>query len=589
MIKDIINELRSWAVPGIMREIVQATPGTLWFKIKGMRQEWVLLAAGDPFCGIYSTSKEPEEKRCESPFGVLLSKHMAGAEITDIRGQDLERIVHLDVIPRQAGHRLQPHVLIAELIDRSPNLILIEGDTARIVGCLRQVYETRRRIAPGEVYTPLPSSAKPNPLTLSSEAFREVFEAYTPGRRVSLFLVRNLTGLSPHLAEEVVARAGCPSSFPPDEPVPTDRLWKGLQEVMAAYGSSHPKPVVILPEDGDTPPVLSSFPLVSMAGQGIERRFSRMSEAAAFFHELIDRIKASQTIKKGLDAEIRTALKRYEKRLENLERDLDRLGDVETAKYLGDLIMTHLHLVRKGMREVSLPDLVRGEGEISITLDPAKGPVQNAQAYFKRHGKAKRGRAMVEERMAETERALRVLREAAHKLAGASDAEGVHEVELLARQVIRGSRHPHHPPRQPRKGPLPWGTKRAPQGVRLFTIDETWEVWVGKTDRGNDLLIRELAKPDDIWLHVHDAPGSHVLIKNPKRMDPVPTDVIAKAAGIAAYYSRMRDEGKVLVGYTQRRFVRKPKGMKPGQVLVDKQRTIAVEPSLPRMAEKKGD
>jgi predicted ribosome quality control (RQC) complex YloA/Tae2 family protein len=118
--------------------------------------------------------------------------------------------------------------------------------------------------------------------------------------------------------------------------------------------------------------------------------------------------------------------------------------------------------------------------------------------------------------------------------------------------------------------------------VRLFRIDETWDVWVGKTDRGNDLLIRELAKPEDIWLHVHDAPGSHVVIKNPRRLDPVPPEVIGKAAAIAAYYSRKREEGKVLVGYTQRRYVRKPKGMKPGQVLVDKQKTITVEPALPR-------
>jgi len=340
--------------------------------------------------------------------------------------------------------------------------------------------------------------------------------------------------------------------------------------------------VVIVPEEGDTLPVLSCFPLISKAGQGIEKRFSRMSEAAAFFHGLMERIRVSHTIKKGLEAEIRDALKRCERRYENLDRDLDRLGDAETAKYYGDLIMTRLHQVKKGMTEVILPDLMHGCCEISIPLDPAKGPVQNARAYFKRHGKAKRGRAMVEERKAEAEHTLHVLRDALRMLAGTHDPEGVQAVESLVRQILRRPRRPHRHPGRPAKGSLPGGIKKVPQGVRLFTIDETWDVWVGKTDRGNDLLIRELAKPEDIWLHVHDAPGSHVVIKNPKRLDPVPPEVIGKAAAIAAYYSRKRDEGKVLVGYTQRRYVRKPKGMKPGQVLVDKQKTITVGPALPR-------
>jgi predicted ribosome quality control (RQC) complex YloA/Tae2 family protein len=118
------------------------------------------------------------------------------------------------------------------------------------------------------------------------------------------------------------------------------------------------------------------------------------------------------------------------------------------------------------------------------------------------------------------------------------------------------------------------------KGVRFFKINDMWDVLVGKTDKANDRLTRDLAKPEDIWFHVYDAPGSHVVLKNPRRLDNIPFDILKKAAGIAAFFSRQRDEEKVLVVYTRKKYVRKPKGMKIGQVLLDRQKTILIQPTL---------
>ncbi len=72
------------------------------------------------------------------------------------------------------------------------------------------------------------------------------------------------------------------------------------------------------------------------------------------------------------------------------------------------------------------------------------------------------------------------------------------------------------------------------------------------------------AAPDDLWLHVHGVPGAHVIIKSAGR--PVPDPVIQRAASLAAYYSSARSERRALVDVTQRKYVRKIKGGKPGMV-----------------------
>jgi predicted ribosome quality control (RQC) complex YloA/Tae2 family protein len=87
----------------------------------------------------------------------------------------------------------------------------------------------------------------------------------------------------------------------------------------------------------------------------------------------------------------------------------------------------------------------------------------------------------------------------------------------------------------------------------------------------------KIARPEDIWLHAEGLPGSHVLIRNPGGRD-IPSEVFFKAASLAAYYSKGRNSGKVSVTYTRAGLVRKPKGAKPGLVMLTDRKSIMVKP-----------
>jgi predicted ribosome quality control (RQC) complex YloA/Tae2 family protein len=113
---------------------------------------------------------------------------------------------------------------------------------------------------------------------------------------------------------------------------------------------------------------------------------------------------------------------------------------------------------------------------------------------------------------------------------------------------------------------------------RIFKI-ENWDVWVGKNSKNNDLLTQKYAQKDDYWLHARDTSGSHVVIKNPLKLS-VPEHIAEQVASIAAFYSKRNTEGLVPVIFTQKKYVRKTRSLKPGQVIVDKEKVLLVPPHL---------
>jgi predicted ribosome quality control (RQC) complex YloA/Tae2 family protein len=580
VIKAIVDELRSWICPGFIKRVVQTDAYTLWLKVKGKRTDWLVISTKSPFTGLYSTSGKPAKTAYETPFSLALSKHIIGGEVIDISVEELERVVKFEIIPRKAGYKLQRQNLILELIDYNASLFLIETKNNRILACSRTSERKERRVLPGELYKPLPYPSKHNPFKMTASEWRDLFSKRPPEEELSVFLAHNLIGIRPLLAEEVVFRARLSDHDQANTVLLADKSWNCLQGVLTEYGSLAPHPIVIIYPDSNELPVLTSVPLRSKIDRGIEKVFSKMNEATAYFHNLIDQIRTFRRLKEDLKNLINREKKRHKKRLTCLEEDLDKLREAERSRYYGDLLMAHLQFVLKGMSEITLPDLFHEGKEVSIPLDPAKNAVQNAQSYFKRYTKAKRGLTIIKERKAKTEDLLRKIYEAETMLGTANDLNALREIEgllslvLPKREIIKLTYTP--------SGSITYSSKKGKTltGMRFFKIAGTWDILVGKTDMANDRLTRELAKPEDIWFHVHDAPGSHVVLKNPGRLENIPYEIIKKAASVAAFFSRQRDEEKVLVGYTRKKHVRKPKGMKPGQVLVDRQKTVLVKPTL---------
>ncbi|HET9096197.1 MAG TPA: NFACT RNA binding domain-containing protein [Candidatus Baltobacteraceae bacterium] len=125
------------------------------------------------------------------------------------------------------------------------------------------------------------------------------------------------------------------------------------------------------------------------------------------------------------------------------------------------------------------------------------------------------------------------------------------------------------------------GAKRAPARKRKplqFETASGSRIYVGRTPVENAELTFHLARPDDLWFHVQNQPGAHVILQRHDRAQPPPEDVLT-AASLAALHSKAKNSPKVTVDYTQRKHVRKRPGAAPGLVFYTHPKSLFVSPA----------
>ena len=122
---------------------------------------------------------------------------------------------------------------------------------------------------------------------------------------------------------------------------------------------------------------------------------------------------------------------------------------------------------------------------------------------------------------------------------------------------------------------------RRGQPYRSIDVDPRWFVLVGRSNFENDEITFQVAKPTDYWFHAQGVPGSHVVLRPRAGGDGPPASVIERTASIAAHFSKAKHSSLVPVIYTQRKYVRKFRGARPGQVTCEREKMVMVPPALP--------
>ena len=287
-------------------------------------------------------------------------------------------------------------------------------------------------------------------------------------------------------------------------------------------------------------------------------------QAELFYNRLREqrRLDASRS---SLRSRTKKALARIERKIEALSVDLTSAQQSEEYRIAGDLILANLGRLRTGMDEVVLND---SEGRsFTLRLDPKRSPTDNAGFYFKKYKKAKAGKTVITARLQQARGEREQLQSA---LSRVDHADHVEELDGIRADLVAGGYLPPDPKRdRDRKV-----AATEPFRTLLF---HGWEILVGRSAAGNDYLTTKVARDRDLWLHAEGMPGSHVVIRNPNNND-IPPSVIARAASLAAFHSKGKNSGKVSVAYTPARFVRKPKGAKPGLVMLTERKTIMAVP-----------
>ena len=510
----------------------------------------------------------------DSPFSLLIRKHLRNARVRAIHQPRLERVFELDCEQRDASGRLYRVVLIVEAMGRRSNLVLLEAD-GTILDAARRTPPSRnprRPVLPHLPYAPPPAQERLLPEDISAETLRS--PASGRAKTLAAHLGERIAGLSPLAGRELAFRATGHSDAPLDS-VDWPRVAAAAREFLGMVETHAWQPT--LAADGERPLEYAPYALTHLtAGGATLLSFASISEAIATFYA---RLAESGPARRGdpLAAErkallppIERAERAVERRIAALEHQLvTGQSERDPLRRAGEAILAHQTQLAPGATELTL------DGE-RIALDERLSASENAQAYFARYRKAREAEERVPALLAEAHNQqnhlaeLRTLVEVADQM----DAIRALRREVAAATSARASREATADGNARRGSAAKRSTASA--AYRRVALAEGWEALVGTSAAGNAAVTFEVADAEDLWLHARGVPGAHVILRT--RGASPPDAVIERAAQLAAAHSSARAASAIEVDVTRRRYVKKIPGAAPGLVRYTNERTVRVTP-----------
>ena len=539
----MVEELRRELVNGRIQKINQPFEQELVLQIRSNRQSHRLLLSAHPVFGrIQLTQTTFENPAQPSTFIMVLRKYLQGALIESIEQVENDRIVEITVSNKnEIGDHIQA-TLIIEIMGKHSNILLVDKSSHKILEVIKHVgfsQNSYRTLLPGSTYIAPPSTESLSPFTIKDEKLFEILQTQelTAKNLQSLF-----QGLGRDTANEL------------ENILVSDKL-----STFRNFFGQETKPFL-------TETSFSPVPFANQMGEP----FTSLSDLLDTYYKdkaERDRVKqqASELIRR-----VENELQKNRHKLKKQEKELLATDNAEEFRQKGELLTTFLHQVPNDQDQVTLDNYYTNQ-PITIALDKALTPSQNAQRYFKRYQKLKEAVKYLTELIEETKATILYL-ESVETVLNQAGLEEIAEIreELIQTGFIRRRQREKI---QKRKKP-----------EQYLASDGKTIIYVGRNNLQNEELTFKMARKEELWFHAKDIPGSHVVISgNLNPSDEVKTD----AAELAAYFSKGRLSNLVQVDMIEVKKLNKPTGGKPGFVTYTGQKTLRVTPDPEKIASMK--
>ena len=570
----VVDELKSSLLGGRIDKIYQQEKDEIMIQIynKGTNHR-LLLSASSNNPRIYLTKSSKKNPDTPPVFCMLLRKHLSGGIVLNVEQYSMDRIVIIDVSGLDELGLPTEKRLIIEIMGKHSNIILVDKTSGKIMDSIKRVREDMSRvrlILPGFMYDYPPAQDKKDPLHTSKEEFMRLFNEDKEGTHLYKFFYFNYTGLSPLISKEICFRA----SLDMDRPLGSinnderENLYNVFEKIISEIRENKYNPLCIYNDIEE----LMAFYCMDLNQFGPKNKdfspsISQVLDSAFRRKDVSDRIsQKSQSMRKIVQGRLDRTIKKLAKQKEEMLDSQDR----EKYKIYADLVSANLHLIPKGAKNIELDNFYdENMAKVNIPLDYKLSAAINAQRYYKRYSKLKTAENLLLEQIPETEDEIIYLENVLVSIENSYEVEELDEIkeELIKEGYVRDNSKSKK--------------KRKTKAEKLsspyeYISSDGFTIFVGKNNRQNEQLTLKTAHKDDIWLHVQNMPGSHVIIK--KDNNDIPDSTLEEAAILAAYYSKGKNSSHIPVDYTLRRNVKKQSGSKPGMVIYDNFKTITVTP-----------
>ncbi len=575
VISAIKDELTDKIMNAKIEKIHQPESDEIIFHLRSNRESYkLLLSSNSNFPRIHLTNIKKENPLSAPTFCMLLRKHLQSGRIVDIIQPDFERIIKLKIQSYDELNDLTTKYLIIELMGKHSNIILVNEEDNKILDSIKRItpdLSRVRQVLPGGEYKSPPSQNKKNPLaSISLDDFKKTIttESNNP---IYKALYMSFTGLSPLVAREICFRCDI------DSETPAFALSQGhIEELFNSFCSV----TTIVTDKKYSPSIYVnnkldkfvdfSFTSIEHMKYYDEMQINSISEMLEYYYkerDLRERIKQkSGDFKKNIS----TKLERLHQKIYNLNKDLDKAEKAEKHKIKGDLLTSNLHLIKERATVISVVNYYDPEQAlVDIQLNPRLSPSKNAQKYYKQYNKFKTAKIEVKKQVEKTYGEIEYLDQILISVESSVDSHDLDEIrqELIETGYLKKKFSKKKVKSQKKSNYL------------KYRSSDGYEILVGKNNIQNDKITFKIATKLDLWFHIKNMPGSHVVLRIGD--GSFSDQTLIEAASLAAYFSKAKNATKVSVDYTKRKNVKKQSGAKPGMVIYETYNTIVVDGYMP--------
>jgi predicted ribosome quality control (RQC) complex YloA/Tae2 family protein len=322
-----------------------------------------------------------------------------------------------------------------------------------------------------------------------------------------------------------------------------EKSWEFLQEMQLTMLNG---PFLLCKVDKE---VIISFFEMGEILEKVDNPLEASNRFYQYFWQVNQFLKTKEMVAKNLEQE----LFRVQQQIQNTQKQLENAEDSQGYRKQADLIMAFPHEILPGSDQTILPDFETGK-PIEIKLKKDLSIPENAARLYKKAKGSIHEKQQLEQRLVLWKNRKAELSKKRTELDTVLYFKDLKP--FLAEKFKKGEEEESRP-------------------YYLHEV-EGFEIRVGKNAKSNDDLLR-ITRKDDLWLHARDSTGSHVVIVIQKGKK-TPNSVIERAAELAAFHSKSKSDSLCPVMVTERKYVRKNKSMLPGQVRVEREKTILIKP-----------
>lgn len=262
-----------------------------------------------------------------------------------------------------------------------------------------------------------------------------------------------------------------------------------------------------------------------------------------------------KTLKTHYSSIIDQKIKKVKKSLSDINKRKNEVLDLDKYRLYGDLIMANLYNLKDYSNEASVYDY-ENDKQIKIELDESKTLKENANNFYKRYNKAKTSLSKLAELENSYNEKKVYFEQVLYSIESALNMEELLDISPEVEDEAKVSK-----------------SKKSKPEIMCINLDDESKIYIGKNNKQNDYIISKLASDEDLWFHVHNCAGSHVLLKSANVTD----EKILKCAELAKEYSSAKNSSKVGVIYTKRKYLRKPPAAALGYVTYKNEKEIIID------------